>query len=320
MCPSIWLDLWTIRVITLWEVTAIKHSLDKGRKKLQPTVNLLEISKSRDLTWLCWFLHFTEMQRDPPRRPQFCFTAAALSKAPALVPAPQAEAATLLGAGTGLGMPGSLQQHPGPGPGSLQHSATSRGSQWHWELPQPRMEQHQEQTPHPAQPGKPSAKHAELQPGRTYGHLTTGTSASPPWVIPMSGSCSSCTHTLFTGILQQEESFHPAFTRKAKVFVGIGWKRQHRCSAGVTVSTPALTAHSWTYITCEEPGELSQEPVIDVSRGKHSLGSAPKQKHQPAKTPRSNQRHRFCELATVIKTSYWSFTEHIWWAFFAQLL
>lgn len=254
MCPSIWLDLWTIRVITLWEVTAIKHSLDKGRKKLQPTVNLLEISKSRDLTWLCWFLHFTEMQRDPPRRPQFCFTAAALSKAPALVPAPQAEAATLLGAGTGLGMPGSLQQHPGPGPGSLQHSATSRGSQWHWELPQPRMEQHQEQTPHPAQPGKPSAKHAELQPGRTYGHLTTGTSASPPWVIPMSGSCSSCTHSIHWDTAARGE-FPPCFHKKSQGVCG-HWMEEaaqmlcrryceHACSHSTLLNIHYLWGARW---------------------------------------------------------------------------
>lgn len=117
MCPSIWLDLWTIRVITTVRGNCHKTLSGQRKKKATAYVNLLEIFKSRDLTWLCLFLHFTEMQRDPPRRLQFCPISSRIwAKPQPLMPcSPARGASTLLGAGTGLGIPGKPPAAPRAG-------------------------------------------------------------------------------------------------------------------------------------------------------------------------------------------------------------
>lgn len=183
--------------MTVWGVTAIEHSLDKGRKKLQPTVNLLEISKSRDLTPLCLFLHFSEMQRTH-QGPSSVLLQQPLSKAPVLVPcSPGRAAPTLLGAGAGLGTPGAPSR---PRAGSLQRVTLALRA------PTPPGWSRMKSKP-PAQSSQEKPLQSKLSWNlcRTHGHLTSGTSANPPCVISMGGSCSTCTHTLFTGILQQRK-------------------------------------------------------------------------------------------------------------------
>lgn len=174
------------------------------------------------------------MQRDPPRRLQFCLSRIWANPDPSC---PARGAATLQELGQGwapLGASSSTQGwslppegHPGTGR-ELPH--VQDGTEWKANTPTQR---------------KLSAKRAELKPGQDLSIFNQWHLCQLPlchfheWPLEQLYTHSAHWDTAATG--KSPPCFHK--------------KTQHRSSVGVTVSMFVLISHSWTYITCKEPGE-----------------------------------------------------------------